>query len=95
MPEPSLRELWRRGQVGWPAGYPVAQFPNAPLLFALAGWILAAATSGTAHSVGRAVLVVGLAVWAWKEAFEGVNLFRRVVGVAALVWIVAKLAGEL
>ena len=95
MADTSTREFWRRGQAGWPARYPVAQFPNVPLFVALGGWILASATSGTAHNVGRAVLIVGLVVWAWQEAFEGVNLFRRLVGVAALVWIVAKLAGEL
>ena len=34
---PTLRQLWRRGQHGWPAGFPVAQFPNTPLLVAAGG----------------------------------------------------------
>jgi hypothetical protein len=38
---------------------------------------------------------VGLAVWALEEAVGGVNWFRRLLGVGALVWIVAGLAGEL
>src|ERR1700692_3917147 len=29
-------ELWRRGQVGWPRRFPVAQFPTPPLLLAFA-----------------------------------------------------------
>ncbi len=88
-------ELWRRGQVGWPRSFPVAQFPNPPLLVAFAGWGLAAATDHTAHDVGRAVFTIGFGVWAWEEAVDGVNWFRHLLGAGALVWIVARLAGEL
>jgi hypothetical protein len=88
-------ELWRRGQLGWPRRFPIAQFPNPPLLIAFAGWGLAAVTDGTAHDVGRAVFTVGLSVWAWQEAVSGVNWFRRLIGVGALVWIVVDLAGRL
>jgi hypothetical protein len=88
-------ELWRRGQVGWPRSFPIAQFPNPPLLLALAGWGLAAVTHDTAHDVGRAVFTIGLGVWAWEEAADGVNWFRHLLGSVALVWIVVRLAGEL
>jgi hypothetical protein len=88
-------ELWRRGQVGWPRRFPIAQFPNPPLLFAFAGLGLAAATGGTAHDAGRAVFAVGLAVWAWQELVSGVNWFRRLLGAGALVWLVVGVAGEL
>ena len=88
-------ELWRRGQLGWPRRFPIAQFPNAPLLIAFAGWALAAVTHGNAHDVGRAVFTVGLSVWAWQEAVSGVNWFRHLLGVGALVWIVVDLAGRL
>jgi hypothetical protein len=88
-------ELWRRGQEGWPRRFPIAQFPNPPLLVALAGWGLAAVTGGGAQDVGRAVLTLGLAVWAWEELVSGVNWFRRLLGAGVLVWIVAALAGEL
>jgi uncharacterized membrane protein len=88
-------ELWRRGQDGWPRRFPIVQFPNAPLLLAFAGSVLAAVADGTAHDVGRAVFFVGLGIWAWEEATDGVNWFRRLLGVAALVWIVASLASEL
>ena len=91
----TIAKLWRRGQAGWPRGFPIAQFPNPPLLFALAGWGLAAVAGGTAHDVGRAVFTLGLAVWALEEAVGGVNWFRRVLGVGVLVWIVAGLASEL
>jgi len=91
----TFAELWRRGQIGWPQRFPIAQFPNPPLLIAFAGWGLAAATDGRAHDIGRAVFTIGLGVWAGEEAASGVNWFRRVLGVGALVWIVSDLAGRL
>ena len=91
----TFAELWRRGQLGWPQRFPIAQFPNPPLLLAFAGWGLAAVADGRAHVIGRAVFTIGLGVWAWEEAASGVNWFRRVLGAGALVWIVGDLAGRL
>jgi len=84
-------ELWRRGQDGWPRRFPIAQFPNPPLLLALGGWLLAAITDGTAHDAARVVFWIGLAVWASEESLGGVNWFRRALGAVALVWIVLAL----
>ena len=95
IPAVSAPELWRRGQEGWPRAYPIAQFPNAPLLLAFAGSGLAAAAGGKAHDVGRAIFIVALGAWAWEEAALGSNAFRRLLGAGALIWIVASLAGEL
>jgi hypothetical protein len=91
----TVGELWRRGQAGWPRRFPIAQFPNPPLLLALAGWGLAAAASGSAHDIGRAVFILGLGVWALEEAVSGVNWFRRLLGAGVLVWIAADLIGAL
>ena len=88
----TVAELWRRGQVGWPRRFPIAQFPNPPLLVAFAGWGLADLAGGIAHDVGRAVFALGLAVWALEEAVSGANWFRRLLGIGVLVWIVAGLA---
>ena len=79
--------------MGWPRSFPIVQFPNPPLLVAFARWGLAAVTDGTAHDVGRVVFVAGLGVWALMELVAGVNWFRRLLGAAALVWIVAGLVG--
>jgi hypothetical protein len=87
-------ELWRRGQVGWPRRFPIAQFPNTPLILAFAGWVLAAVAGGAAHDVGRALFTVGLAVWAAMELLRGVNWFRRLLGAAVFVWIVVGVAAE-
>jgi hypothetical protein len=88
-------ELWHRGQEGWPRHFVLAQFPNLPLLVALAGWALAAGTAGGVHDVGRAIFTIALGAWAWEEAADGVNWFRRLLGAAALAWLVVSLAGEL
>jgi hypothetical protein len=77
---------------GWPRSFPVAQFPNPPLLLALVGWLIARLSSGAAHSTGRAIFYVGLSIWAWEELTAGVNWFRRLIGLGGLVWIVSQLA---
>lgn len=89
------RELSQRGQIGWPRRFPIVQFPNPPLLLAVVGWGLAALAGGTAHDIGRVVFTLGLVVWALEEAIQGVNWFRRLLGVGVLVWIAASLASEL
>lgn len=82
----------RRAQHGWPARFPVAQFPNTPLLAALAGWVVARFADGDLHDLGRAVLLLGLAVWAYGELTQGVNWFRRLLGAGFLVWLVLTVA---
>ena len=87
---PTLKDAWRRGQQGWPASFPVAQFPNAPLLVAFAASIIASVSSGSVHDYARAAAYLGLGVWAWLELTDGVNWFRRVLGAAGLVYVVVK-----
>lgn|SRR6185437_841554 len=91
----TLAEVWRRGQIGWPRRFPIAQFPNPPLLVALAGWLVAAVTGGAAHDVGRILTTLGLVVWACEEIASGVNWFRRLLGLAVLAWVVVGVIGGL
>ena len=88
-------DLWQRGQRGWPARFPLVQFPNPPLLGAFAGWGVAELTDGSGHSYARAVFYAGLAAWAYEELAGGVNWFRRALGVAGLVYVVVKLGTAL
>lgn len=78
-------------------GYVLAQFPNAPLIVALLGAIANRFFNrgSTIYFVCRAFFFVGIAVWAWLELAEGVNLFRRVLGAAALAWTVYMLQDDL
>ena len=91
----SLRDRWRRGQRGWPASFPLAQFPNAPLLVALGGWLVAALTYGSLHSYARAAFYTGLAAWAWGELAGGANWVRRALGAGGLVYVVVKVGAAL
>jgi len=84
-------DLWQRGQHGWPARFPLVQFPNPPLIGAFAGWLVAEATDGSVHSYARAVFYAGLAAWAYEELAHGVNWVRRVVGAAGITYVVVKL----
>jgi hypothetical protein len=88
---PALLDLWRRGQHGWPARYPLVQFPNAPLLVALAGSVAGRALHGGAHDAARAVFYAGLAAWASLELAQGVNAVRRLVGAAVLSYLALRL----
>ena len=87
----TLRHLWRRGQHGWPAGFPVVQFPNGPLLVAFGGWLVAALTDGSVHAYARATFYTALAAWAWTELADGTNWFRRALGAGGLVYVVIKI----
>jgi hypothetical protein len=89
------RSLWQRGQHGWPERFPVAQFPNAPLIVAFGGWAVAAATDGSVHHYARATFYVGLAAWGWEELTDGVNWFRRALGAGGLVYVVAQVGDAL
>jgi hypothetical protein len=91
----TLEQLWRRGQRGWPPGFPVVQFPNAPLTVALGGWVVAVATDGSAHAYARATFYTGLAAWAWLELADGTNWFRRALGAGGLVYVVVKVGAAL
>jgi hypothetical protein len=86
----SARDLWERAQRGWPARFPVAQFPNAPLLVALVASLVAALADGSVHAYARAAFYTGLAAWAWEELAGGANWLRRALGAAGLVYVVVK-----
>lgn len=73
-------------------GVTVAQFPNPPLIVALVAagvsWI---ADDGSLYDVARAVFYVALTIWAWEEVTRGVNLFRKALGVAGLIYVTVDL----
>ena len=91
----TLRSLWQRGQRGWPERFPIAQFPNAPLIVAFGGWAVAAATDGSLHDDARGTFYAGLAAWGWIELTDGVNWVRRVVGAGGLVYVIAQIGDAL
>jgi hypothetical protein len=85
---PTARDLWRRGQRGWPERFVLVQLPNPPLFVALGAAVVARVVDGAVQDVARAVTAVGLAIWAVMEIAQGVNWFRRGLGAVVLVAVV-------
>jgi hypothetical protein len=71
------------------------QVPNAPLLLALGGWLVAVLTDGSVHAYARATLYAGLAAWAWEELSGGVNWVRRAIGAGGVLYVVVKVGAAL
>ncbi len=68
----------------------LAQMPNLPLLVWLAATLLQfILTSGTIHTGLDLVAFGSLFTWAWQELFQGVNYFRRTLGLVVLVGAIA------
>jgi hypothetical protein len=67
----------------------LAQMPNLPLIVWIVASILALIfTSGKINTVLDVVANGSLFTWAWLELFQGVNYFRRALGLAVLVAII-------
>jgi hypothetical protein len=47
---------------------------------------------GTAEDGARAIFYVAITIWAYEEAANGVNGFRKALGVVALVLIAISIA---
>ena len=84
------RALWRRAQHGWPARFPIVQFPNAPLIVALVASVVGHVSSGTLHDVARVVSLLGLIAWAVLEVVSGVNWLRRLLGAGFLLYLAVR-----
>ncbi|PZV11126.1 MAG: hypothetical protein DCF22_15100 [Leptolyngbya sp.] len=68
----------------------LGQMPNLPILVWMAATILQLVfTSGKIHSGLDLVAFGSLFTWAWQELFQGVNYFRRFLGLIVLVGTIA------
>jgi hypothetical protein len=76
----------------WPKSYPIAQFPNPPLIAALVALTLRWITPDAWTNALTAVGYVFLGAWAYLELAEGANAFRRVLGAAGLVYVIVLIA---
>ncbi len=86
---------WRIARWSWPAEFPIVQFPNPPLLVALAASLAANLTGGQAHRLCSALFYLSLSAWAYEEARRGENWFRRLLGVGFAAYILVSLASSL
>lgn len=91
----SVKAAWARGQRGWPARYPLVQFPNAPLLLSLLASLVHRLATETTADYAWVASRLALTVWAWEELVRGDNALRRVLGLAVLVLITRGLVDRL
>lgn len=89
------RAVRRLTQLSFPRSYPIAQFPNAPLIIAFVSGLVAQHTHGQEHSDLQAVSYLSMAVWAYLELFHGVNAFRRLLGLVYTISTAVHLASAL
>lgn len=69
----------------------LAQPPNLPLLVGIIATVLKLVVkSGNIYTGLDAVAFGCLFTWAWLELFEGVNYFRRALGLLVLVGLIAS-----
>lgn len=88
----ALIATWKRLRGwSWPRDYPIAQFPNPPLIVGLVALGLRYLASGTWADALGAIGYVFIGVWAYLEITAGVNLFRRVLGLAGLAYVVVAI----
>jgi hypothetical protein len=92
----SSRAIWRGfkrlTQFGWPRRFVIVQFPNAPLVIAFLAGELAKHTHGSAHAYASSVSYLALVIWAYLELVEGVNWFRRLLGLTYVISTAVHLA---
>jgi hypothetical protein len=72
----------------------IGQFPNFPLIASITLIIFASlvndqSLSETFINLGRAFLLV----WAYLELTEGVNLFRKILGITGMIYVVCAFGG--
>jgi hypothetical protein len=68
----------------------IAQMPNLPILVGFTAIFLQLVLpSGEIQTALGLVAFGALFTWAWQELFEGVNYFRRALGLIGLVSLIA------
>ena len=74
-------------------GYTLGQTPNLPLsvviLAALVGRVVEEGSG--VNRIADAVFVASLSIWSYLEAVDGVNAFRRVLGIAGFAVVLTRL----
>jgi hypothetical protein len=69
----------------FPRRFPLAQFPNNPLILAFVAGMLAARLHGSGHDYASAVSYLAMVVWAYLELAYGVNWFRHLLGLVYVI----------
>jgi hypothetical protein len=68
----------------------IAQMPNLPIIvFITASLLTLIFTAGKINTGLNLVAFGSLFTWAWEELFQGVNYFRRTLGLVVLISAIA------
>lgn len=89
---PLLDRIFRDGE----GQLVIAQAPNLPLIVGLVATLLQATLpSGSGQATLDLIAFGAWFTWAWQELFEGVNYFRRSLGLIVLLGLLAvRLSGR-
>jgi hypothetical protein len=81
--------------LSFPRRFPIAQFPNLPLVVAILAGEIGTLLDGRAHSYAASVSYLAMTIWAYEELVHGVNWFRRLLGLAFMILLVVRGADAL
>ena len=78
-------------------GYTVGQVPNLPLIVVILAALVGRIAEGGSgiDRIADSVFVVSLSIWSYLEAVDGVNAFRRVLGIVGFAVVLTRLVGQL
>jgi hypothetical protein len=85
----------RLAELSFPRRFPIVQFPNLPLVVAILASGAGRLLDGSAHSYAASVSYLALTIWAYEELAQGVNWFRRLLGLAVVILMIVHLAHAL
>lgn len=66
----------------------LAQVPNLPIIVWATMRVLSWLLSGTAKHIVQMIAFGALFTWAWLELFQGINYFRRTLGLVVLAIVI-------
>jgi hypothetical protein len=74
-----------------PRRFPIAQFPNRPMIVAMAAGAVARSTDGDTARAAGLVSSAGILVWAYQEVTDGANWFRRLLGLGGAAYVLVAI----
>jgi hypothetical protein len=89
---PAYRRL---SKLSLPRRFPIVQFPNLPLIVAFLADEAGRFLDRAAHSYAASVSYLALTIWAYGELANGVNWFRRLLGLAFVIFLIVRVAHAL
>jgi hypothetical protein len=78
--------------LGFPRRFPIVQFPNLPLIVAFLASQVGGFVRGSGHSFAQSVSYLAMTIWAYEELTDGVNWFRRLLGLTYVIILVIRVA---